>query len=117
MNDPFNLTRRYFLQGGGAGLGSLALGSLLGSEQGLHSSVVSKPKAKRIIYLFQSGGPSQLDLFDHKPELKKTLRRRSPHFGLPQRTKDQNVGRPEQLRHRTQHFQLFPTWRKRRMDE
>ena len=28
------------------------------------------PKAKRVIYLFQSGGPSQLDLFDHKPMLR-----------------------------------------------
>ena len=29
------------------------------------------PKAKRVIYLFQSGGPSQLELFDHKPQLEK----------------------------------------------
>ena len=87
MNDPFNLTRRYFLQGGGAGLGSLALGSLLGSEQGLHSSVVSKPKAKRIIYLFQSGGPSQLDLFDHKPGLKKRFGEEVPTSVYPDERK------------------------------
>ena len=87
MNDPFNLTRRYFLQGGGAGLGSLALGSLLGSEQGLHSSVVSKPKAKRIIYLFQSGGPSQLDLFDHKPGLKKRFGEEVPTSVYPNERK------------------------------
>jgi len=87
VNDPFNLTRRYFLQGGGAGLGSLALGSLLGSEQGLHSSVVSKPKAKRIIYLFQSGGPSQLDLFDHKPGLKKRFGEEVPTSVYPDERK------------------------------
>ena len=87
MNDPLNLTRRYFLQGGGAGLGSLALGSLLGSEQGLHSSVVSKPKAKRIIYLFQSGGPSQLDLFDHKPGLKKRFGEEVPTSVYPDERK------------------------------
>ena len=85
MNDPFNLTRRYFLQGGGAGLGSLALGSLLGSN--LHSSLVSKPKAKRIIYLFQSGGPSQLDLFDYKPELKKRFGEEVPTSVYPDERK------------------------------
>ena len=87
MNDPFNLTRRYFLQGGGAGLGSLALNSLLGSERGLHSSVVSKPKAKRIIYLFQSGGPSQLDLFDYKPGLKKRFGEEVPTSVYPDERK------------------------------
>ena len=85
MNDPFNLTRRYFLQGGGAGLGSLALGSLFGSD--LHPSLVSKPKAKRIIYLFQSGGPSQLDLFDYKPELKKRFGEEVPTSVYPNERK------------------------------
>ena len=62
--------RRYFLNQTGLGLGSLALGSLLNEAAG--STVRHHPTtAKRIIYLFMHGGPSQLDLFDHKPELRK----------------------------------------------
>ena len=45
------------------GIGTMALSSLLGTVPTL------PPKVKRIIYLFQSGGPSQMDLFDHKPSL------------------------------------------------
>ena len=71
------MSRRGFLNSFGMGLGGIALGSLL--EPGaLLGSAVGRgmmgvphfaPKAKRIIYLFQSGGPSQLDLFDPKPTL------------------------------------------------
>lgn len=71
-------TRRAFLGGGTLGLGSIAMGSLLNaSEQDNNaSSALSTiaqvaPKAKRVIYLFQSGGPAQMDLFDYKPELTK----------------------------------------------
>lgn len=74
------LTRRYFFGRLGAGLGTAALASLLeprlfgadaaggidGPLPGLHFA----PKAKRVIYLFQSGGPSHIDLFDYKPALK-----------------------------------------------
>ncbi|MDB4537303.1 DUF1501 domain-containing protein, partial [Akkermansiaceae bacterium] len=87
MNDPFNPTRRYFLQGGGAALGALALGSLLRAEQGLHPSLISKPTAKRIIYLFQSGGPSQLDLLDYKPGLKKRFGEEVPTSVYPDERK------------------------------
>jgi hypothetical protein len=53
-------------------LGNLALGGLLKAEGGGLSTggLHHAPRAKRIIYLFQSGAPSQLDLFDHKPGLK-----------------------------------------------
>ncbi len=63
------VNRRCFLNQSGLGLGSLALSSLLhdAEAQENHHAV----RAKRIIYLFMHGGPSQLDLFDHKPELKK----------------------------------------------
>src|SRR5882672_6479769 len=71
-------TRRRFLQQCGAGMGALALGSLLNDKLLAADSaapIVGKPhfapKAKNIIYLFQSGGPSHLDLFDPKPELSK----------------------------------------------
>ncbi len=56
-------TRRKFLGGMAAGIGSLALTDLLGAAQ--HFA----PRVKRIIYLFQSGAPSQIDLFDTKPAL------------------------------------------------
>lgn len=78
------IDRRSFLGKSSLGFGALALGSLLGSERlfGNSAAVSSmsapnslpdlphfKPKAKRIIYLFQSGGPSQFETFDYKPKL------------------------------------------------
>lgn len=63
------LTRRGFLGATSLSLGGFALNELLAAESQsplLHFA----PKAKRAIYLFQSGAPSQLDLFDHKPWLK-----------------------------------------------
>ncbi|MBP9226363.1 MAG: DUF1501 domain-containing protein, partial [Verrucomicrobiales bacterium] len=72
--DP--LSRRHFLNQSGVNLGAIALGSLLRGES--HASSLSSldlpsfaPKAKRVIFLTQSGGPSQLELFDHKPGLRK----------------------------------------------
>ncbi|MDR3406270.1 MAG: DUF1501 domain-containing protein [Chthoniobacter sp.] len=75
------LTRRTFLQRSASGIGLAALGALLGerlaaaptqsSIGGLPGFPNFAPKAKRIIYLFQSGAPSQMDLFDPKPELTK----------------------------------------------
>ncbi|QEH33313.1 hypothetical protein OJF2_18140 [Aquisphaera giovannonii] len=80
------LNRRQFLGRAGLGLGSIALGSLFGADalaadasrsgvpkgdsKGLPGLPHFAPKAKRIIYLFQSGAPSQLDLFDDKPRLR-----------------------------------------------
>lgn len=64
--------RRAFLRGAGAmALGSLGLESLLAqdAEGGLPVGTHFKPKAKRVIFLTQSGGPSQLELFDPKPGL------------------------------------------------
>lgn len=69
---PFGLSRRDALTRFGGGLGGIALASLLGKAQGRPQSpgyLTSSPKAKRVIYLFQSGGPSQMDLFDYKPRL------------------------------------------------
>lgn len=65
------LTRRQFFGRSAAGIGTAALASLLQQDvsaaerPGLHRPA----KAQRIIYLFQSGAPSQADLFDHKPKL------------------------------------------------
>jgi hypothetical protein len=87
MNDlrlAQQLNRRHFLGRSGLGLGTIALGSLLGGEapgadtarpgggrsEGLKGLPHFAPRAKRVIYLFQSGAPSQLDLFDHKPAIR-----------------------------------------------
>ncbi|MBM3972098.1 MAG: DUF1501 domain-containing protein [Planctomycetes bacterium] len=66
-------TRRAFLSRS-AGIGSLALASLLSEVRGLRAETVpamAKPQAKSMICLFQHGGPSQMDLFDPKPALQK----------------------------------------------
>jgi len=67
-------TRRSFLSGA---VGSAALASLLHADDG-RPAPAAKATAKRIIYLFQSGGPSHLDLFDHKPELAKRFAENLP---------------------------------------
>ncbi|NND07817.1 MAG: DUF1501 domain-containing protein [Saprospiraceae bacterium] len=72
-------SRREFLSKSALGLGALSLSALLDplAGQSLQSNEPSRdlphfaPKAKRVIYLFQSGAPSQMDLFDHKPLLQK----------------------------------------------
>lgn len=80
--------RRDFLRGSALGLGSIALSSLLGCNSAADKLVKSAagsngpadenqplvnphfvPRARRVIYLFQSGGPSQMELFDYKPKL------------------------------------------------
>lgn len=73
----YNLNRRHFLSQASLGLGALGLASLLSPTQlfgkkkpGVDAFRHIAPKAKRVIYLFQSGGPSQLELFDYKPKLK-----------------------------------------------
>jgi hypothetical protein len=70
------LSRRTFLKGTAGGIGLAALGSLLGPSAFAGKPEAAgfpnfKPKAKKIIYLFQSGAPSQMDLFDPKPGMAK----------------------------------------------
>ena len=94
LNQLRQSTRRRFLQQCGSGMGAMALASLLneklfagpvadsptpiaaGPPSGLGSHFA--PRAKNIIYLFQSGGPSHLDLFDPKPELNKRNGQKMP---------------------------------------
>jgi hypothetical protein len=76
---PFAANRRNFFRDCGVGLGSMALASLLNKD----APAVDRPpqfplgqphftpKAKRVIFLFMAGGPSQLEMFDEKPELNK----------------------------------------------
>src|SRR5213082_3449242 len=78
------ITRRWFFRQCGVGLGSIALASLLDAGRAFGAGSLAggagplaprlpqfKPKAKRVIYLFMGGAPSQLDLFDYKPALAK----------------------------------------------
>ena len=78
----FAQTRRQFFQGAGLRLGGLALASLMGeralgamAKAPVHPALPGfphfAPKAKRLIYLHMNGAPSQLDLFDYKPQLQK----------------------------------------------
>ncbi|MFN9917526.1 MAG: sulfatase, partial [Pirellulaceae bacterium] len=63
---PTYPVRRHFLQAASSTLGSVALASLLDSTCAVPATaagVATKRRAKRIIYLFQSGGPPQQDLF------------------------------------------------------
>ncbi|HIM31802.1 MAG TPA: DUF1501 domain-containing protein [Planctomycetes bacterium] len=64
------------------GLGAMALTSLLNrngvGDEKLPASVTASPKAKRVIYLFQSGGPPQMDLLDYKPHLDKVHKQEVP---------------------------------------
>ena len=85
MNHPPHLaqgnTRRQFLANAGMGFGSVALTDLLHQEGIIQAaendnplaerSSHYKPNAKAIIWLFQTGSPSQVDTFDYKPELGK----------------------------------------------
>ncbi len=81
-NHALNVTRRHFLRDCGVGLGRMGLAAALGqSLAGSSRGAVAArnpleprqphfaPKAKRVIHLFMAGAPSQLDLFDYKPEL------------------------------------------------
>lgn len=75
-----NMNRRHFLSKTSMGLGAAALASLFSPKtlfgdrsdglDGVLDAPHVIPKAKRIIYLFQSGGPSQQDMFDYKPKLR-----------------------------------------------
>jgi hypothetical protein len=73
--NDLNMTRRQLFGRSALGLGTATMAQLLGSEllaqtpdspEGLHHPA----KAKRVIYLFMSGGPSQQDMWDYKPKMK-----------------------------------------------
>lgn len=81
-----NINRRHFLSRASLGIGGMALASLLPGcidnggpaaspdfSQGIMDALHFAPKAKRVIYLFQSGGPSQFELFDYNPMLEKMV--------------------------------------------
>src|ERR1700761_8827975 len=88
LEHHLNLNRRRFLSRLSLGLGSVALGSLLipnlfsGSDSDADDFIPGipnfAPKAKRIIYLFQDGAPSQLESFDYKPKLREMMGQELP---------------------------------------
>ena len=66
------LNRRWFLRDCSVGLGAIALNGLFAEAAQAPTPKTHHPaKARRVIYLFMGGAPSQLDLFDYKPTLKK----------------------------------------------
>ena len=83
--------RRLFLQQAGVSLGAAALGTMApglfapqvlaagGSSEALFSTPGHKPTAKRVIYLFQSGAPSQFETLEYKPQLKKLHKTELPN--------------------------------------
>src|SRR5262245_55169188 len=71
------LTRRHFFRKGALGLGTAALATLLAEDRayaqnrGIAGLPHTTPKIKRAIYLFMNGGPSQMDLWDYKPQMQR----------------------------------------------
>jgi hypothetical protein len=100
-----NLTRRSFFSRFGLGVGTAALASLLGEsgfaqeKTGLPGVPHFAPKAKRVIFLFQAGGPSQLELFDAKPNLEKFRAQNLPD----------SIRMGQRLTGMTAHQSSFPT--------
>ncbi len=75
------LHRRTFLERSATGMGAVALASLLGRESAAGLEVPlpqAVAKAKRVIWMFQSGAPSQMDLFDYKPRLQEFHKQELP---------------------------------------
>ncbi len=80
-HDPKLITRRWFFEQCGVGLGAIALGSLFRQNGWAAPAALANPlapkqphfpgKAKRVIFLFMAGAPSHLELFDNKPALTK----------------------------------------------
>lgn len=89
--------RRTFLNRFGMGLGGIALSEMLANaaspqDRGVLGGTHFAPRAKRIIYLFMSGGPSHLDLFDYKPLLNKRNGERLSGLGARRAATDWHVG-------------------------
>ena len=106
----YNSTRRHFLSKASLGIGTAALASLLNPASaiamsdpdddnlGLLRNLHFAPKVRRVIYLFQSGGPSHLDLFDYKPLLAKMNGEQLP----------ESVRKGQRLTGMTAHQKSFP---------
>ena len=88
-DEPNAITRRHLFTQTAGGLGAAALATLLGPRRMGAAAPFDRPspsslphfapRAKRVIYLFQSGGPSHIDLFDYKPKLRDFHRQELPN--------------------------------------
>src|SRR5687767_332357 len=66
---PTSIHRRAFLSRAAGGLGMVALNQLLSAQTSANTRLHHPAKAKRVIFLYQAGGPSQFETFDLKPKL------------------------------------------------
>ena len=110
------VNRRHFFGRASYGIGGVALASLLnqqlfaGAQQdqsdtpGLRGLPHFAPQAKRVIYLFQSGGPSQLDLYDYKPKLKDEFAKEVPTSVYPAERKTTMTSGPDAVPGSAEHF-------------
>ena len=106
----YNCTRRHFLSRTSLGIGSAALASMLNPWSAMAGpapddpmgGILAKPhftpRVRRVIYLFQSGGPSHLDLFDYKPTLARMNGEQLP----------ESVRKGQRLTGMTAHQKSFP---------
>ena len=82
LESQLAVNRRHFFGASARGLGAAALLSLLGREASADDGGPGfpnfTPRAKRVIYLFQSGGPAQMDLYDYKPFLNRVHKQEVP---------------------------------------
>jgi hypothetical protein len=113
MNQSPHLSRRSFLERSGLGFGTLTLAALLkqdglladqpnSSARGLNASPKGghfPAQANRVVLLMQSGGPSQMDLFDPKPELQKRHGEGVPIDSLQGRPREPLMASPFKFRH------------------
>jgi len=91
-------TRRRFLKFSAMGLGAAVFGSMPMKGSGLNTvrGTHFAPKAKRVIFLFMAGAPSQLDLFDYKPDLHKQFNQPLPKsVSMGQRVTAMTKGRDQ----------------------
>ena len=88
------LNRRQLFQASRMGLGTAALGALL--PQNAHA-LQEKPKAKHVIFLFMAGAPSQVDLFDYKPDLDKQFQKPSQSISKGQRVTAMTRGKEQRV--------------------
>ena len=91
--------RRHFLKTIATGFGSLALTTFLAEQSRSASPLAAKtphfkPRAKRVIFLFMEGGPSHVDLIDHKPQLIRWHETPIPENAIPIKIRD---GKGERL--------------------
>jgi len=111
------MTRRQLLRNMGNGFGSLALAQVAGGAAPAANPLAPRPthfpaKAKRVVYLYLNGGPSQVDTFDPKPELSKFDSKGVPDSLKLDHAKGVLLGSPFQFRKHGQSgievSELFP---------